>query len=260
MRRRATPTRRPAEVVAGPEQEGQGQVAGESGRTAARAERGAADGAEGILSEPAGSEGGGTGPVSEAGDRLPADPAARLAELRRRVLADGNDVEARRRLGQLLAGRGELPLALEQYEAARELKPEDPNLVLDVAETLIALRRFDPAERELRRLLKFQPSNGAAYLQLGISNFRRGLYAQAEEELERATELLPEVASAFLYRGEALNQLSRLDEAMAVLERTVQLDPGNSKAYYLMGILYDKKNLPREAAVLYRRAREVAGR
>jgi len=205
-----------------------------------------------------------TGAAAEAPAPAPApappDPAAQLAEYRRRVLVDGNDVAARRQLARLLTRRGELAQALEQYEAARELLPEDPTLVLELAETLIGLRRFDPAERELRRLVKFQPTNGSAYLQLGIVSFRRGLYAQAEQELQRATELLPHVASAFFYRGEALNQLSRLDEAMQMLDRTVQLDPENSRAYYLMGILYDKKNLPHEAAPYYRKAREVGAR
>jgi len=256
MRRKSTAKRRPAEVVAEPEREpAAGPGEGAPGHLQLPLEPGEV---RAPVPDSAGPELG-SDAESAAGD-LPADPVSRLAELRRRVLADGSDVETRRRLGQLLTARGELPLALEQYEAAREVKPEDPNLVLELAETLIALRRFDPAERELRRLLKFQPTNGAAYLQLGISNFRRGLYAQAELDLHRATELLPTVASAFFYRGEALNQLSRLDEAMAMLERTVELDPGNSRAYYLMGILYDKKNLPQEAAALYRRGREVGGR
>jgi len=249
MRRRSSARRRPAEVVANPEQESKLGAAG-----------GGADAQlplEAVEPAPATEESQGSGSGEEASQE---DQAAQLARLRQQVLADGSDVEARRQLGQLLAGRGQLAQALEQYEAAREVKPEDPNLVLELAETLIALRRFDPAERELRRLLRFQPGNGAAYLLLGISSFRRGLYAQAEQELERATELLPDVANAFFYRGEALNQLSRLDDAMAMLERAVQLDPGNGRAYYLMGILYDKKNLPQEAATLYRRAREVGGR
>lgn len=256
MRRRSTFSRRPAEVVAANEPEAE-TAAAESDplqlplaepTLAIAAEDTAAIGAEPVAAEP---------PAMPA---PPLDPAAELAEYRRRVLANGGDVEARRRLARLLVARGDLAQALEQYEAARVAAPEDPVLVLEHAETLVALKKFDPAERELRRLLKFQPNNGAAYLQLGIASLRRGLYAQAEQELQRATELLPGLANAFFYRGEALNQLSRLDEAMEMLQRTVQLDPGNARAYYMMGILYDKKNLPNEAATLYRKAREVGAR
>jgi len=173
---------------------------------------------------------------------------------------DGKDVVARRELARLLVQRGELALALEHYEAAKALTPEDPTLALELAETLVALRRFDPAERELRRLIRSQPDNGAAHLQLGIANLRRGLYAQAEQDLERATTLLPELALAFFYRGEALNQLDRVDLALSMMERSVQLDPTHGRAYYVMGILYDKKNLPQEAAALFRKAREAGAR
>jgi len=253
MRRRSTFSRRPAEVVAGTEPELETGTDGGPALRPAAAESGEAWVVAGALADSVES--------GLAGQPLPPpDPAVQLAELRRRVLTNGGDVEARRRLARLLVGRGEFAQALEQYDSARSLMPEDPTLVLEQAEALVALKRFEPAERELRRLLKFQPNNGAAYLQLGIASSRRGLYAQAEQELQRATELLPNVANAFFYRGEALNQLSRLDDAMEMLQRSVELDPGNGRAYYMMGILYDKKNLPQEAAALYRKAREVGAR
>jgi Flp pilus assembly protein TadD len=54
-----------------------------------------------------------------------------------------------------------------------------------------------------------------------------------------------------------LNQLSRVDEALEMLARAVQLQPNNTRAYYVMGILYDKKGRPQEAAAMFRKAREV---
>lgn len=198
------------------------------------------------------------GLAGEPGAAAPQDPQERLAWLRERVLVNAGDVPARRDLGQLHATRGEYQLALEQYEAVRAIQPDNVEVVLEVADMLIAMNRFDAAERELRRLLKAQPELGRAWQLLGIANFRRGLYAQAEQDLGRALELLTESAAAFFYRGEALNQLDRLDEAMAMLQRSLQLDPANARAYYVMGILYDKKIQPQEAAAMYRRAREVA--
>jgi tetratricopeptide (TPR) repeat protein len=259
MRRRSSFSRRPAEVVARNEPEV--EAGSEPTGTLELPLHGTPAEASGADTSPADVAGAADVAAAEPPPASPPapDPVLQLAEYRRRVQANGGDVEARRGLARLLAARGEHALALEHYEAAREQKPEDPTLVLELAETLVALKRFAPADRELRRLLKFQPGNGAAYLALGMASFRRGLYAQAEQELQRATELLPQAAHAFFFRGEALNQLSRLDEAMEMLQRTVQLDPHNARAYYVMGILYDKKNLPREAAVLYRKAREAGG-
>jgi O-acetyl-ADP-ribose deacetylase (regulator of RNase III) len=211
MRRRSSFSRRPAEVVAGnePEVEAGSEPTGTlelplPGTTAE------ASGADTSLADGAGQTDVVTAEPPPALPPAP-DPVVQLAEYRRRVQVDGGDVEARRGLARLLAARGEHALALEQYEAAREQKPEDPTLVLELAETLVALKRFAPADRELRRLLKFQPGNGAAYLTLGIASFRRGLYAQAEQE-RSVTEQLPQVAHAFLWRG--AQPVEPADEAM----------------------------------------------
>lgn len=173
------------------------------------------------------------------------------------VLREPENVDARRRLARVFEQRGESLLAVEQFEAARAVRPDDVDLIVDLANVLIGLRRFDAAERELRRALRLESENAQVHLGLGVISFRRGLYAQAEQELRRALELDAGSASAYFYRGEALNQLSRVDEAIDMLLRATQLDPTNQRAYYVMGILYDKKRRPQEAAAMYRKAREV---
>jgi Flp pilus assembly protein TadD len=47
---------------------------------------------------------------------------------------------------------------------------------------------------------------------------------------------------------------------MEVLERATVLQPTNAKAFYTLGILYDRKHLPEEASVMFRRARELQRR
>ena len=54
-----------------------------------------------------------------------------------------------------------------------------------------------------------------------------------------------------------MNRLGRYDEAMAALEHATVVQPTNPKAYYTLGILYDRKHLPEEAALMYRKAREL---
>jgi Flp pilus assembly protein TadD len=175
------------------------------------------------------------------------------------VLRNPASAEARRRLARTLESRGEATLAVEQLEAARAQEPENVDLIVELAQAQTALRRFDAAERELRRALKLQPDSSAVYLSLGVISLRRGLYTQAEQELRRATDLDPESGTALYYRSEALNQLSRVDEALDTLSRAAQLQPNDPRSYYLMGILYDKKAQPSQAGAMYRKAREVGG-
>ncbi len=70
----------------------------------------------------------------------------------------------------------------------------------------------------------------------------------------------PDHILAHFYRGESLNRLGRVDDALEMLERASHLQPDRARVYYLLGILYDKKNLKHEAGLMYRKARELTDR
>lgn len=217
-------------------------------------------GAPGASPDPASAEGL-VDPTAGVLPELPpgSSPEEAVEHWRELVMRDPGSSAARRRLARALEARGEPVLAVEQLESARNAQPDDIALVVELAQAQIGLRRFEAAERELRRALKIEPENADVHQSLGVISLRRGLYPQAEQELKRALELDPSSGASYLYRAEALNQLSRVDEALALLERATQLDPSNGRAFYLMGILYDKKGRPQEAGTMYRRAREVGG-
>ncbi len=200
------------------------------------------------------------------GDQLIATAQAREAygdlagaiELYREVVrADTSHVRARIALGILYVRRGEHALALEQFEAVRDLAPDSVDALLGIAVSLTELKRYEQAEAALKRALRLEPSRADVHGGIGTLNYKRGLYGQAEQELKRALDLDPGYGLAYFYRGECLNQLGRVDEALEMLERSVQLHPHNARAFFTMGILYDRKHLPQQAAAMYRKAREV---
>lgn len=186
------------------------------------------------------------------------DAEAAIECYRQLLLDDPAHVRARNNLGCLYEKQGQHLLALEQFEAARALAPDNIDIVLNIADALCSMSRFDHAERELRRAQKLDAARADVYVHLGILYFKRGLYTQADVELRKAIDLSANSALAFLYRGEALNQINRVDEALEMAARAVQLDPANGRSYYLMGILYDKKRMPQQAMDMYRRSREIA--
>ena len=180
-----------------------------------------------------------------------------IAIYRELALENPADIRVRNNLGCLYEERGQGLLALEQYEAARALAPDNVAILLNVGGALVSLSRFEQAERELRRAQKLDPSRADVHTQLGTMFFKRGLYANAEIELKRAVELDPESGNGYFYRGESLNQLGRVDEALESLERAVQLQPNNARAYYVMGLLFDRKGWSEQATAMYRKAREA---
>jgi len=199
-----------------------------------------------------------------AADRL--DRAKELSEsgrieeasaLYRGILTDNpGSLGARIGLGRLFEAGGQHGLALEQFEAAVKLEPESVEVLNSLGSVLGALGRYDEGEAFLRRAARLAPDSSDVRANLGILFFRKGLYAQAEAELRWACEQDQGHGNAFFYRGEALNRLGRFDEAMRALEHAISLQPTNGKAFYTLGILYDRKHLPEEASIMYRKARE----
>ena len=195
------------------------------------------------------------GPVGNPEPAAP--PENPIDAARRRAIGNPDDPVARLDLADLYRERGDLLLALEQLESARNTAPENVDVLVRLGTVLGLLGRSTEAEKELRRAQRLDAQRPDVHNQLGLVLFKRGLYRQAEVELQRAIELDDRNADAYFYRGEALNQLGRVDDALEMLERAVQFQPSNAKAYYTMGILYDRKHLRQEATTMYRKAREI---
>ncbi len=183
-----------------------------------------------------------------------------LVRLRELVEADPRDVGARVELGMLLDRTGAHAAAVEHLEVALRGAPESVEILSALGSALTGLGRFVVGVRELRRAQRLAPEDLRVRTNLAIVSFRRGLYEQAEAELRWVCDRAEANALAHLYRGEALNRLGRVDDALDALKTATRLDPMNARAFYTMGILYDKKHLPSEAAAMYRKAREVAPR
>jgi Tfp pilus assembly protein PilF len=184
------------------------------------------------------------------------EEAARL--YRQLISLDPSHVRARNNLGVLVDQMGDHEVAMEHLRAALELEPENGEVLANLGAVLAAQGKYEQAEAQMRRAARIDPASLDVRANLGLLYFRRGLNAQADLEFRWVCEQDPNHALAHFYRGEALNRLGRIDEALDVLEQAARLQPQRSRIYYLMGILYDRKNLRQEAAAMYKTARELS--
>ena len=152
---------------------------------------------------------------------------------------------------------GHHELAIDEFLAAKELEPDNVELLSYLAAALGALGRFVEADRAIDRALFLDPMSVQARVCEAILTFRKGLYSDAEEQLKGLCERNPSHGSAHFYRGEALNRLGRVEEALATMERTIQLQPRNWRAYHTLGMLFDRKDDRERASEMYRQAREL---
>lgn len=174
------------------------------------------------------------------------------------ILAERPDnLKAHNNLGALLDELGEHERAVRHFEAALETEPQNLEVLSNYGTALTHLARYDEADDALRKAQRLAPGDLRTRLALGILAFRRGLYELAEAELHSVCDRDPEHGLAFYYRGEALNRAGRYQEAVEVMLRAAELLPGDPRPAYTLGHLYDRQNLPAEAAEMYRRARDL---
>jgi len=226
------------------------------------------------------SDGGAPGPEAEPADTTPpkpSDPAEMLYAEARSAAEEGRTADAlalyrgilaqwpqhlrtRNNLALLLDAAGDHPGALAELDRALEMDPEHTTLLTNRGALLGTLGRYAAAERDLRRVLRVEPANVEALYNLGVVMTKKGLWGEAVPHLQRVTELAPERAAAFYYLGEALNHVDDLLGALAAYQRATELQPRNARALYGLGIIYDRLARPDDAALMYRKAREVARR
>lgn len=154
---------------------------------------------------------------------------------RRGLESFGDEPYARLEYASFLTRQGHLPEAAEQFRAALDLDPGNPDLLWAAG---VFLRRhpdategaLDESERLLLRLVEVRPDDPRAWLELGILAISRRDYDGAAESFGRARALAPSNLAATGYLAEALVRAGRLGEGEQVLVELLRKDPSQLRA------------------------------
>jgi len=105
-----------------------------------------------------------------------------------------------------------------------------------------------------RDVMRKDPTNPRAYMNLGVYLQRVGEYQQAEELIEKAVRMTPTDPSAFMLRALFSMELGRSAAALEDLNRAIDLDGKALHAYYYRGELYRKMGEHQKALADYHSA------
>jgi TolB-like protein/Tfp pilus assembly protein PilF len=97
----------------------------------------------------------------------------------RGVAAAPGDARTHHVLADIYAFQGDEPASLKEMDQVLALNPLNDNVVRLRAVRLLALNRFDEAERALQRALQLDPHNSSNYWMLGRIAYSRGDLVQA---------------------------------------------------------------------------------
>ena len=216
--------------------------------------------------------------LSSASDELLASFAARP-----------DDAASYHNLGNFRMERHELPQAIDAFETAIKLQPQNVSSLVNVSLAYNAAGQNDKAETILRRALRLDPTNAAVNLNLGMLLAEMDRLSDAEQAFRAAFKADPRSAQAAFnlgillskeHPGEALtwcrkaselrpqdaryaytlafyqNQQGQTKEAVQTLEHALQQSPPRPEAYALLGEIYEAQKKVAAAAAVYLRATE----
>lgn len=144
---------------------------------------------------------------------------------------------------QMLRDANRYQAAFDVLGKGLETSPESPELLYDRAMVAEKLGKLDVLERDLRELIRLQPSHAHAYNALGYTLAdHTGRIAEAVELIRQALKLSPEDPFILDSMGWALFKGQRLDEAETYLRRAYALRPDPEIAAHLGEVLWMRGN------------------
>jgi len=146
------------------------------------------------------------------------DPAAAVPPLRRAVDLLPAQSRPRFLLGQALERSGDIPAAVDSYEAALRLDPRDVEVVIHLGSLYVGLKRYSDAETKFRAALELEPKSPQALLGLAQT-----LDAQKKPEAAAAYRdylaVQPNTPGAESRAIHLLIEQKQYDAALAELDR-----------------------------------------
>ena len=169
-------------------------------------------------------------PKQEPG--VPGDPRMALQEAwaRHEVEKAPGNFESRYNLGQMLQARQASDEAVEQFEAAVLIRPQDAVANNALGGALLAKGDVDGAVKYLSVALASQPDYFDAHYNLANAYAAQGNFGGAADQFGEAAKLNPSDAMAEANLGTALVQLGRLQEARSHYEAALRIDSSNQLA------------------------------
>ena len=147
--------------------------------------------------------------------------------------------DAHLNLGMTYADQGEMEEAEKEFKAAIDLDASDPFPRHELAALLMDKSDFRAAITQLREVIKLEPKNFEAQLDLGICYAQKGFYAEAERAYAEARALNPDDL-LLTYNQAALYALwSKPSDALAYLQRALEADAAKVKEWLEADPMFD---------------------
>jgi protein O-mannosyl-transferase len=140
------------------------------------------------------------------------------------------------KLGEVLAQRGDLAKAIENFEAALRINPRHTYAHTGLGFIFAIQGRLTEALEQFDDALRIAPRFASAHTGLGLVFARQGKLSEASDQFRRALEIDAGDAQAHTNLGLILKKRGQWGEAAAHFRQAVQADPNSEQAQYQWGL------------------------
>ncbi|HEY3359025.1 MAG TPA: tetratricopeptide repeat protein [Polyangia bacterium] len=153
--------------------------------------------------------------------------------------------------------KGHMDKALAAYQELIKLNPRDADAHLQVGQIYVSQGQHDRAANAFRTVVRLKPRLGEAHFRLGLCLLRQHDAEGALACFEQAVAIDPRNARAHHRRGLLLDKAGRCDEAIAALVTAAELAPDEVRYHQQLGFLYESAGRHPEAVVCFKRVLEL---
>jgi hypothetical protein len=156
-------------------------------------------------------------------------------------------------LGTLYLQQGNAEQGVRLLEKSLQITPQQPMALLNLANGMVALKRFEDALVQYERAIAMQPTP-EAYFNRGTTLQKLDKPLEALGSFDRALTLKPDFAEAYIHRGLSLQILKRTEEALRNFDRGIALKPGIAEVHFFRGNAFMELKRGEEALACFNQA------
>jgi Flp pilus assembly protein TadD len=150
--------------------------------------------------------------------------------------------------------KGQFPEAEQEYRAATNLEPKNPDIWVGLSSVYNQERKFDDAIAAAHQALKLNPDFDRAHVALGVGLGDQGDYQGAAAEFRKAVTLNPDNGIAHDDLGLSLFRQGNTEGALAEYRESLRINPKDDHAHNNFGSALRKQGDLDAAIVQFREA------
>ncbi len=151
-----------------------------------------------------------------------------------------NSYQGQRLTGFLYVARQDPAKALAAFEKADQARPNQPDLLFAIAQTMAQNEQWDKAESVARRIIEKTPRFAPAYDFLLVGYMKHDRRPDAEQVMALKLKNMPNVADYYIQQAGFFLATQRRDQAEAVLQSMLANDKQMPEARMKVGDFYSR--------------------